>query len=50
MPRSRTRYVPTVAVAAILCLAALAGAADEPGFVPIFNGKDLTGWEGDPSL
>ncbi len=22
----------------------------EPGFVSIFNGKDLTGWDGDPRL
>jgi hypothetical protein len=22
----------------------------EPGFTPLFNGKDLTGWEGDPRL
>ena len=21
---------------------------DEPGFTPIFDGKSLTGWEGDP--
>lgn len=25
-------------------------AADEPGFQPIFNGKDLTGWEGNLKL
>lgn len=25
-------------------------AAEEPGFVPLFNGKDLTGWEGDAKL
>ena len=24
--------------------------ADETGFVPIFNGKDLAGWDGDPRL
>lgn len=24
--------------------------AAEPGFNPLFNGKDLTGWEGDPFL
>ncbi len=24
--------------------------AGETGFTPMFNGKDLTGWEGDPSL
>jgi len=25
-------------------------AKDEPGFVSIFNGRDLTGWDGDPRL
>jgi len=50
MPRPFRRPAPTLAVAALLCFAALAGAADEPGFVPIFNGKDLSGWEGDPAL
>ena len=25
-------------------------AEDEPGFVPLFNGKDLAGWEGDLKL
>lgn len=36
----------------ILLLAAmtLALAADEPGFVPLFDGKTLQGWEGDPRL
>lgn len=29
---------------------ALVWAADDDGFQPIFNGKDLTGWEGDPKL
>jgi len=29
---------------------ALAGEADEEGFVPLFNGKDLTGWEGNDKL
>jgi len=34
-----------------LCLLAIGGtafAADEDGFVPMFNGKDLTNWEGIP--
>ena len=30
--------------------AAWAGEAGEEGFVPLFNGKDLTGWEGDAKL
>jgi formylglycine-generating enzyme required for sulfatase activity len=25
-----------------------AGPSDEPGFVPLFNGHDLSGWDGDP--
>ena len=38
-----------------LAAAALAGAAvrlrgAEEGFTPLFNGEDLTGWEGDPLL
>ena len=40
----------SLAVSAILCLAALAGAAVQESFTPIFNGKDLTGWEGDPAI
>jgi hypothetical protein len=28
--------------------ARLATASDEAGFVSIFNGRDLTGWDGDP--
>jgi len=41
----------TLAVVGWLVLAAGAGAAcaeDEQGFVSMFNGKDLTGWEGKP--
>ncbi len=35
----------------ILTLAALpVAAAVEPGFKPLFNGKNLNGWEGDPKL
>ncbi|MCA1684707.1 MAG: DUF1080 domain-containing protein, partial [Planctomycetia bacterium] len=50
MPRPYPRCVPALAVAALLCLAALSGAADEPEFTPIFNGKDLSGWDGDAAL
>ncbi len=32
----------------LLCTAAVA--ADKDGFTPLFNGTDLTGWEGDPAL
>ena len=41
---------------AVVCLAlglagmSLAGAPEEEGFVPLFNGKDLTGWQGDAKL
>jgi hypothetical protein len=31
-----------------LCIVALA--ADEPGFQPLFDGKTLNGWDGDPRL
>ncbi len=31
-------------------VAAEAEPPDEPGFVSLFNGKDLTGWDGDPRL
>lgn len=31
-------------------VAARAAYAAEEGFAPLFNGKDLTGWEGDPFL
>lgn len=36
------------AAAALLSLAALARAED--GFIPLFNGRNLDGWEGDPAL
>ena len=34
----------------VLAAAALAGDLSQEGFTPLFNGKDLTGWEGDPDL
>ena len=39
----RALSVPALCIAAILCAA-------EPGFVPLFNGKNLDGWDGDPRL
>jgi len=33
-----------------VCLSALALAAPETGFTPLFNGRDLTGWEGNTAL
>lgn len=46
------RMVLGLAAASALALAlpALGAEADEEGFVPVFNGKDLTGWDGDPKL
>ena len=35
---------------AVLSLAASASAQTETGFTSLFNGKDLTGWEGNPKL
>ncbi len=43
--------IPQILTAAIVIAAAAAGAdavADQQGFVSMFNGKDLTGWEGKP--
>jgi hypothetical protein len=39
-----------IAFVLLLGLAAVGSRAAEPGFTPIFNGKDLTGWEGNPKL
>ncbi len=41
------RLLP-LAVVVLLC--GQAAASDETGFRPLFNGKDLTGWDGDLSL
>ena len=38
------------ALAVAVAAGALAAEADEEGFVPLFNGKDLTGWEGDAKV
>jgi len=43
--------VPILACAALLTHATVVPAADsEKGFTPIFNGKDLAGWNGDAQL
>lgn len=34
----------TIAIIGALCLASCVFAAEEEGFVPLFNGKDLAGW------
>jgi len=41
--------IPRFFLVALLCLAALTSPGDE-GFVALFNGKDLTDWDGDPAL
>jgi type 1 glutamine amidotransferase len=38
----------TVLLSAILFAQAVSAGGDESGFKPLFNGKDLSGWEGDP--
>jgi putative heme-binding domain-containing protein len=40
------RLIYLVALVAACC----GGGAAQEGFVPLFNGKDLTGWQGDPAL
>lgn len=39
-------------LAALLCLLALTACSTAPkgGFTPLFNGRDLSGWDGDPAL
>jgi Domain of Unknown Function (DUF1080) len=37
-------------VAILLFSTLLCAAAEEPGFVPMFDGKTLAGWDGDPRL
>lgn len=45
------RLLRTVGAASLLSLGAAAGAtAADDGFRPLFNGKDLSGWEGNPEL
>src|SRR6185312_9416912 len=51
MSRLSVRAVPALALAALIAgAAAWANAADDDGFKPIFNGKDLDGWEGSRAL
>ena len=42
--------IRTCLLALLLGSASLANAADEPGFKSIFNGQDLTGWDGRPGF
>jgi hypothetical protein len=40
-----------LALAVVLsCWSAAVRSDDDPAFRPLFNGKDLTGWDGDPNL
>ncbi len=50
MPSTSSRYLPSLVGAGLLCAAVFAGAAADDGPRPIFNGKDLSGWEGDPAI
>lgn len=52
MPFFRRVSLSAVTLAIFACglTTPLRLAAEEPGFAPLFNGKDLTGWEGDTKL
>ncbi|MEW4530473.1 DUF1080 domain-containing protein [Maioricimonas sp. JC845] len=39
------RFARSVAIAGLLCLHVATAAADDKEFRPLFNGRDLTGWE-----
>ncbi|MFN3322591.1 MAG: DUF1080 domain-containing protein [Bryobacteraceae bacterium] len=49
------RLIRLLAPCAVLCLLSAAAFAQAPanaeeGFVPLFNGRDLAGWDGDPRI
>ena len=46
----RLRKIGCLLTLAVGLSAAAAAAAENDGFVSLFNGKDLSGWEGDPAL
>ncbi len=53
MPRQILRFRAVTACGLVMLLMAGASAAavkEDTGFKPLFNGKDLTGWHGDPRL
>ena len=43
-------YFATTVLRWVKLLGGEPGLVERAGFVPLFNGKDLTGWEGDTSL
>ncbi|MAG93834.1 MAG: glycosyl hydrolase [Planctomycetaceae bacterium] len=49
MPSLRILLATTLALLLTPTAARAAEPTTEPGFTPIFNGKDLQGWEGDPA-
>ena len=44
------KFKLAVSLLGIFAFVSVAGAADEEGFVSMFNGKDLTGWRGDKTF
>lgn len=52
MPKvfEKSRLIPAVGsvLVYLLAMTSICHADDEPGFRPIFNGRNLAGWEGDP--
>lgn len=47
----KNRIIQYIISAALLSISCAFGAqAGEEGFIPLFNGKDLTGWKGNPDL
>ncbi len=42
------KTIARLMLAVLFAAACCAGAATEEGFVSIFNGRDLTGWDGKP--
>ena len=44
------RFSCFVCLFSVLMIVQVVAAADEDGFKPIFNGKNLDGWDGDPRL
>jgi len=48
--RFRSLIISAFLFSLVATLALALAAADEPGFKPLFDGKTLNGWEGDPRL